>query len=74
MDHCSHIQATAVSKRSFQRMNLLCTKIGLRQGREGRAQSVGKVGKEIEEGGSRKLCLTRAHMGCDRWDDKEAES
>lgn len=51
MDHCNHIQATAVSKRSFQRMNLLCTKIGLRQGREGRAQSVGKVGKEIDEDG-----------------------
>jgi hypothetical protein len=46
MDHCSHIQATAVSKRSLQRIVLLFTKIGLRQGRGGRAQSVGKVGKE----------------------------
>jgi hypothetical protein len=46
MDHCSHIQATAVSKRSLQRIVLLFTKIGLRQGRGGRAQSVGKVVKE----------------------------
>lgn len=46
MDHCSHVQAAAVSKRSLQRIVLLFTKIGLRQGRGGRAQSVGKVGKE----------------------------